>query len=251
MVVHPAASNDQIDWDRLDVASYLADNYRELRDDDQAIIERMTQFFDEAVDHDKLPYPRAVDVGTGSNLYPALAMLPFAERVDLREVSTTSVGWLQGQLADGFDATWDPFWQRMCGRVTYKEYFTDRDVREDLSAKAEATVGSVFGLPRATWNLGTMFFTACSLSTDDREFRRALRRFVDSLVTGAPFVVASMINSSGYEVDGAWFPAVKLTESDIQRGLSKHADHVKVYPIHSEQPVRPGIHMALATGFAR
>lgn len=245
-----AIANAQVDWDRLDVESYLAEHYLTLRDDDGLVLDRMAAFFAHHLDAAGSGQRRGVDVGTGANLYPTLAMLPFADEIDLLEISPTAVAWLRRQRADGFGANWDPFWQRLARQPAYRGHFSARDVRAEFRDKTDARVADAFHLPARRWDLGTMFFTACSLSTSMAESRDALRSFVESLKPGAPFVIALMLNSDGYVVEGIPFPAVPLTERHVRDGLARVATGVTVVPVRSAKPIRPDVYMAVATGFA-
>jgi hypothetical protein len=94
-----------------------------------------------------------------------------------------------------------------------------------------------------------MFFVAESITERDDEFRRALRCFLRSLKANAPFAAAFMTNSRGYDVNGVHFPAVAITESDVQKCL--HGEGIKaaaVEPIGSANPLREGVGMVLVTG---
>ncbi len=57
---------------------------------------------------------RAIDVGSGTNLYPALLMLPWTEQILLTDYSESNVSWLRRHVMDD-DATWtwQPFWQEL------------------------------------------------------------------------------------------------------------------------------------------
>jgi hypothetical protein len=72
-------SNEKFPWDSFDSEWYLQHNYGAgLRDDDKEILERIGTFFT------GLGQPRlrhGLDVGTGTNLYPVLAMLPLCHRI--------------------------------------------------------------------------------------------------------------------------------------------------------------------------
>ncbi len=248
------ARNGQIDWSEFDADAYCADNYRALREDDHEIVARTSEFFAQAKASGRFANstaPRALDIGTGSNLYPALAMLPFCSSLDLREYSPPVVSWLRGQQERGFDSTWDPFWQAYCNNPEYKNYDTASDVRADFKSKTTIEQASVFTLPSRTWDLGTMFFVACSLSTRQSEFRRAIRSFATALKPGAPFAAAFMTNSAGYHVHNRWFPAVAVDDAQIDSSFAGLATDLTVQPIENHVPVRPGVGMALATGFAR
>ena len=69
-------------------------NYRELQAEDQEIIRLVSQFFIAAF-ADRPPARRGIDVGSGTNLYPALLMLPWTEQILLTDFSESNVRWLR------------------------------------------------------------------------------------------------------------------------------------------------------------
>jgi hypothetical protein len=244
--------NDHFDWSRFGSDAYYAANYRDLRSDDEQIAEKVRDFFAGASKGRETSEWRAIDVGTGANLYPAFAMLPFAKSIDLREYSQTNVKWLREQCRE-FDGSWDEFWRVYNKNHMYEQYSNHNDVRLAFRDKAVVEVGSIFDLPEHEWDLGTMFFVACSLTTRRDEFRRAVHSFVRSLKPGAPFAAAFMTKSGGYHVGDEWFPAVSVSRFGIRRALRSVCvpDTLTVEQIKGHVSVRPGVGMALATGFAR
>jgi len=66
-----------------------------------------------------------------------------------------------------------------------------------------------------------MFFVADGITTDEEEFRSAVRAFLDSLRPGSPFLMAFMEGSHGYEVGGVRFPAVTVTPDSIEALLAE------------------------------
>jgi hypothetical protein len=222
----PRVHNADVDWGLFDPEWYRAHNYGTLRDDDRTIIGNIRNFFAGA----NLPVnAQGVDVGSGANLYPTFAMLPFCRHVDLIEFSATNVLWLKKQVG-GFDRAWDPFWSAFSGHPAYR---TVTDPRTALAERASVTEKSVFDLPRSAWDIGTMFFVACSISTVLEEFREALHRFIGSLKPDAPFAAAFMDHSEGYVVNGNWFPAVQIGVDDVKSALAPVAYNVKIERISS------------------
>jgi NNMT/PNMT/TEMT family protein len=243
--------NRDWDWDSFDPRSYFDDNYRTVRDDDRQIVEIIRDFFAAA----KLPSgARGVDVGPGANLYPSFAMLPFCESLELLEFSAANVRWLrrrQRLLRARIDHSWDPFWRVYAAHPAYRDQGRRYAPLVDFRRKATVRQADVFTLPSATYDMGTMFFVACSLSTEVTEFRQAVDRFVRSLTPEAPFAAAFMTGSSGYEVGGHWFPAVPIDEDEISRSFAGIVyDDLRIHPIDSRDPLRPNVGMVLATGRA-
>jgi len=225
---HPG--NADIDWEEFDAADYFEHNYMSLHWEDAQVIRLVADFFARTAPPARRP--RAIDVGTGANLYPAMAMLPFASEIVLYERARTSRLWLGEQLRQPA-ASWPEFWASISGgRPAY-----DGIVRplEQLGRTARVTKGNLFELDPDQYDMGTMFFVAESITTRDDEFQRGIGCFVGALTAGAPFAAAFMRKSSGYFVAGRPFPACYVTEDDVARCLSEVATQVEVQVIGSQQ----------------
>ena len=236
--------NADCDWDSFDSVSYFEHNYSEARQADVAIAGIIAEFFSTCF------FPkgsRAIDVGAGANLYPALAMLPFADEVHLSERAESNRLWLQGQIENPAPS-WSDFWRVVSGGR--RKYEPVSDFREALRRRGKVEEGNVFTLPSGQYNLGTMFFVAESITTMNKEFRRAVTSFVGALKVRAPFAAAFMKDSSGYRVGGRDYPACPVDESDIRRTFAEIAHDVKLDTIEDTE-VRPGYAgMIVVTGRA-
>src|SRR6266700_5867645 len=105
--------NTDAPWNTFSSHDYWRRNYLEFQAEDREIIRRVSRFFRDA----RAGRPRvqqAIDVGSGTNLYPALLMLPWTEKILLTDFSASNVGWLRRHLEDNSAAwTWRPFWHEM------------------------------------------------------------------------------------------------------------------------------------------
>ncbi|UGQ10816.1 SCO2525 family SAM-dependent methyltransferase [Yinghuangia sp. ASG 101] len=209
--------NAGYDWDLFDSQDYVARNYGVLSGADRRILETARDFLGGR------EFPagtRGVDVGSGTNLYPALSMLPFCDEVSLLEHSASNVAWLREQTA-AYAPLWDPYWAVLREHRAYRGI---ADPRAALAKRARvAQVDLLAGVEGGPWDIGTMFFVAESFSTSREEFRDALRRFHRLLRPHAPFVIAFMENSQGYEVGGRHFPAVAVESADVEGELAELA----------------------------
>jgi hypothetical protein len=196
-------SNAHFDWDEgFDPVEYVNRNYRTLRADDAAMYGLGIEWFARSSTKGRLYH--GVDVGAGSNLGPALLMLPFCGRLTLFERSRRNVNYLQGQvqrLADHWEETW----------VVIRPYAGNRDfawVRRRLSEVTTVVHGSVFrDLHVREWTMGTMSFVAESLTDEPSEWRsqrpgefeKANRGFLQAMEPGSPFYATYMepISSCG------------------------------------------------------
>ncbi len=234
--------NEEFPWDSFDPEWYLNHNYGTLRDDDEKILERLAEFFSGL---DQAHLRHGLDVGTGTNLYPVLAMLPLCGRITLHERAKTNCRWLHNETAK-YSEVWEPYWEVLAERASYARI---GDPRWAVHERTRVNRGSIFDLPKDTYDIGTMFFVAESITTRDDEFTRALRCFLRSLKPNAPFAATFMTNSTGYDVNGVHFPAVAITEDDVRKCLDGEGIRKSTFEkIDSESPLRPEVGMVLVTG---
>lgn len=241
-------------WNTFSPQEYLQQNYRELQAEDEEIIRRVSQFFIAAF-KDRPRAERGIDVGSGPNLYPALLMLPWTEQILLTDFAPNNVHSLRAQLTDdGAAWTWQPFWDELREAERYNEIDNPRKhlqvACQDEPGFAGVEEGSVFSLPKARWDLGTMFFVAESITEDPREFRAALACFVGALKPGAPFATAFMAGSRGYLVADTNFPALPITPDDVRQHFTElGVGDLSVEHLLTEHRVRDGYEaMIVATG---
>jgi hypothetical protein len=256
--------NADAPWNMFSPHDYWRRNYSKLQAEDREIIRRVSRFLVSAL-ADCPRVQRAIDVGAGTNLYPALLMLPWTEQIMLADYSKSNVSWLHDQLADNTSwwarlRFWSPwpwrrFWREMRKAKGYSDISRPRERLREACVSKPGHAGieelSVFDLPKARWNLGTMFFVAESITEDPAEFRAAVAAFVGALTPGAPFAAAFMAESDGYPVDGTQFPALPIKPDDVREHLTKlGVREPEVDLLDTSYRVRDGYAgMIVATGF--
>ena len=213
----PRIRNDAASWSDFDADGYWKVNYASVLPEDEEIIRCASEFLVTACGT-PLKVRRAVDVGAGANLYPALLMLPWAERIVFTEHAQSNIEWLDEHLADASgEWPWQPFWDLVAGLPCYQ---TVEQPRRRLTASYEIQRLSIFDLPPRSWDLGSMFFVADGITSDETEFEAAVRSFLGALTPGAPFMMAFMEGSTGYDVSGVRFPAVRITPMSLDALLA-------------------------------
>jgi hypothetical protein len=238
--------NADVDWGRFNSQAYFDHNYGKLRDDDRDIIEVIAEFFAGATRGEM--FGKAIDVGAGTNLYPALIMLPYSSHLTLLERAHSNRAWLLRELPRPHES-WLDFWDAV--RIDREPYRPISDPFDVLHERARVTRGNVFTLDEDRYDIGTMFFVAESITTRTGEFQRAVRQFVRSLHRNRPFAAAFMRDSSGYYVDGVHFPACSIDRKDVDAALAPVAKNVKISVVESND-LRDGYcGMMVATGFKR
>ena len=214
----PSIRNDAVSWSNFDADEYWKLNYASVLPEDAEIIQCAGKFLIEACG-DPARLKQAVDVGAGTNLYPALLMLPWAERIVFTEYASQNIDWLSRDLAEGpGEWRWQPFWDLVAGLPCYR---TVTDPRRALAAAHEIRTVSIFDLAPRTWDLGSMFFVADGMTTEKAEFEAAVRAFLASLRPGSPFLMAFMEGSTGYDVKGERYPSVLITPQSLDGLLAK------------------------------
>lgn len=220
--------NDEVLWDTFDPDEYIKRNYLEIQPVDRAILTRVRDHFrDHFADRGRVG--SGIDVGAGPNLYPALAMLPWCDRITLLERSESNLRYLDSQLS-GYDANWDQFWEVLkSGDEGEGQAYAElgADPRERFGeAVRKPVAGSLFDLcgKKPRWDLGTMFFVAESITTSLDEFRRGVGCFMSALKPGAPFAAAFMEHSEGYRVGSQEFPARDIDENEVTAVLGHYAE---------------------------
>jgi len=253
-VVPPRAQrrNEDYPWDQFDTQAYLAHNYKHVRHDDRRILRIVSRFFERACQGKR--DLRGIDVGTGANLYPALAMLPFCQEITLLEFAQSNVDWLRSERENMWPSwlgSWGGFWQILRRMPSYRA-FTEPE--RWLAKRAEVVHRSLFELPRDnSYDIGTMFFVAESITRQRAEFSAAMDHFLDSLGRDAPFAIALMEHSRGYQVGDSYFPATDISTRDVEQFLRGRVRRVEVKRIGpGADPVRDGYTgMIVAYGRAR
>lgn len=244
---HVQPGNADYPWDKFDPVDYLAHNYATMRDDDRQVLEFVRDFFARMSPAlTGRPGLRGIDVGTGPNLYPALAMLPFCTELTLYEYSRSNVDWLTNEHAGSWPSwqpVWADFWQVLCEEPIYAR--ADRaDMGRELARRVKVVWGNVFDLDDAQhgyYDVGTMFFGPESLSTRRSEFHSAIDHLLDVLRPNSPFAIGLMEHSNGYSVGDNRFPATDIGVRDVTDCLvARAADLACARVGPGEVPLRDG-----------
>jgi hypothetical protein len=245
----PTIRNDAVRWSDFDAGDYYTRNYASVLPEDAEIIQCASKFLIEACGPPS-PVKRAVDVGAGTNLYPSLLMIPWAEHIVFTERAPANIDWLRQNLVDApGEWPWQPFWDLVADLPCYQ---TISDPRRRLAAAHEIRMQSIFELSERTWDLGSMFFVADGMTTDEAEFEFAVRKFLAALLPGSPFLMAFMEGSRGYVVHGKPFPSVKISPRSLDSLLAKLpvTGTSVLRTDNSVRALRPGYDaMLLVTGF--
>jgi NNMT/PNMT/TEMT family len=256
-MVEDAAPTHNADarWAEFPSEDYWNRNYKTLLAPDKKMLQLVSAFFSRICPMQPR-VKRAIDVGSGTNLYPALLMLPWVDQILLTDYSESNVRWLRGQVMGG-EWTWEPFWREL---QPLKGYNQISEPRKQLraactSGRGQAAIekASVFELPTAQWQLGTMFFVAESITEDPEEFAKAIESFVGALEPHSPFAAAFMSGSNGWTLgdgDEVTYPALPVSAQDIlDRFTRLRVKGLRLENVQASDLVRDGYEgMIVATG---
>jgi hypothetical protein len=212
---------------QFDPETYLAHYYDEPHPDDDLVLTLTCQALREAQPSGNL---ETVDVGTGPNLYPLFAALPRARKLTAWDYARPNIDWLNNELAkDTMRPQWQHFWA-VARRAWAKPELPDNPMPE-LRRKTEPHQGSIYDLPRRTWDAATMFFCAEAVTNIQSEFDEACACFAKSVRPSGTLVAAFLVNSASYELDGVRSPIMTLSEDSLQATFKKVAGNVATRPI--------------------
>ncbi|EYT80987.1 hypothetical protein CF54_22230 [Streptomyces sp. Tu 6176] len=237
--------NADAPWSKFDPEVYVDNNYRTPLEADLHIVRLLRDYFSRCFAGSAPALARGVDVGAGANLYPALSMLPWCEKVLLLEYAPPNIEYLKRQTAPGgLGAEWDAFWDVLTEAPAYRGVDPHSRVGEIVRVER----ANLFDLDgRRRWDIGTMFFVADSMSECPEEFQRGVRCFMEALADGAPFAVAFMKESVGYRVGEHRYPAYRVNEERARQALEPFTAELELHDLH--HVVRPGHEgMILALG---
>jgi SAM-dependent methyltransferase len=219
--------NDDLDWDRWPVETYLAENYRQLHAFDDAVITHHSAYYRQ------LPpgsVERSVELGAGPNLYPLMVAAAVSRRIDAVEPSEASIAYLRQQLTHGADASWEAFYRRC------------RELNDDLPpslaealARVRVVPGKIADVPPGTYDLASMHFVAESVSEDLDEVAALCRSFVAAVRPGGHLVAAFMENMARYDLgDGSQWPGCPVTVEDIERIFTPYVDDLEISRVDAD-----------------
>ncbi|WP_157220560.1 class I SAM-dependent methyltransferase [Flavisphingomonas formosensis] len=220
-----ASSNSGYDWDAFDSEAYLDHYYREPHPDDVDLARRTAAAIAAAP-----PAGAAldiIDVGTGPNLFPWLCALPRARSLTAWEYSRQNVDWLREELAgDELRPLWRYYWD-----VVSPGHVPDENPVAAIAAIARVEQASIFDLPKAQWDLATMFFCAESITRSEAEFASACRALAEAVRPGGTLVAAFLDQSRGYVVADRPFPALPVDADAIRAAFHPYVGDISVEPI--------------------
>src|SRR4051794_573157 len=94
------------DWDQFDPEAYFEHNYSAVR----AHNVRMMRLLSTAAWNLEMGSRRLLDIGTGSNLFPVISMLPYASRIECSDLAASNRRWLKAELR-GDGMRWAPYFE--------------------------------------------------------------------------------------------------------------------------------------------
>jgi hypothetical protein len=204
-----------------------------MHPNDASIIARVRDHFSDHFRGASQGARGAIDVGTGPNLYPALAMLPWCENLTLFDAAPANVKYLISQIPC-YDAHWDKFYDLLSWDPAYSHL---RDPRSRFRSTVTVSQGEVFDLwhCQGHWSMGTMFFVAESITTKAEQFRKSLACFMHALQPGSPFAAAFMEHSSGFRIGKRHFAAYDVDAEEVLVGLADHADDLVIHHLEKDE----------------
>lgn len=201
--------NEGHPWDKgFGPEAYGSENYYEISDLDREILTDLDTFYTK-----EIPMGKALSVGTGSNLYPILALLAYVDEIDLTDFSENNLQYLN-QQKNNLDPRWD-LWIAELRRLNperYENFDFQKAFREKVTVKKADILSDDF--PKQEYDHISMHSVAESISSRGSHFRKAVKNFLQAGKPGATVDAVFVSNSAGYSSPGRRFPAYAIDGRD-------------------------------------
>ncbi|MFE0698886.1 class I SAM-dependent methyltransferase [Streptomyces sp. NPDC058872] len=217
----PVRRNRDADWNAWPVTEYLAENYRRLHPCDIGVIHHHAAVYRGFAPNS---LSRTLELGAGPNLYPLMLAGAASRRVDALEPSAANVDYLRGQLADGLDDSWQPF------------YALCRSLDPALPASCAEALGRVRvvrggagDLDTGAYDLASMNFVAESVTEDFGEFASLCDALVRAVRPGGTLLAAFMERMPSYRIGaGPIWPACPVDEAALRSVFAPRTTGLRV-----------------------
>lgn len=204
------AACDTLAWDDFDPDAYLLNNYVDLLPADVystlALARRLRA---------RAPVDTLLDLGTGPNLLPVLAALPYVGRVVAREPGRQNRAYLDAQRAR-LDVTWEP---AIAILRAVDPALADFDYQRALATRLIVREGDHTGIPARAYDAVTMHYVAEGAGDDPRIFTAITRALVAGAKPGALVFACFMEGSQGYTLDGTAYRALDVDSARVRAAL--------------------------------
>ncbi|MFF5076388.1 hypothetical protein ACFY36_05005 [Actinoplanes sp. NPDC000266] len=201
--------NQDANWDLWPVPDYLDAVYREVRADDDAVLVHHSAFFR------RFPaghFGRSLELGAGPNLYPLMVAAAVSRDIEAVEPSAASVAYLESQLRDGPEESWQLFYRR-CREL---QPALPGTLGEAL-ARVRVRRGGAGDLVPGEYDLASMHFVAESATESPDEFRQLCHAFAGAVRPGGWLVAAFMENMGRYRIaDGPYWPGIPVDSGVVR-----------------------------------
>lgn len=221
----------QPNWAQFDPQTYLKDNYIQLHEEDKKIIKLLTKFYQ------KIPQLKLIcEVGAGPNLYPIMATLPRADRIEVVEYSLRNIIYLMKQKK-----CIDAFWNSYSDLFQRESNLYNIDIHWELKQKLIIKQGSIYKLPKEKYDLSSMHFCAESITENKKKFTDACMKFISSVKQGGYLVASFMENSKNYHVGNILFPSYPVNKQILKQVFESYTTNLVIYRVPKAiKALRPG-----------
>jgi hypothetical protein len=213
--------NGDVDWNRWPVEPYLVENYRDLHPADAAVIDHHSAYYRRLAPNS---VERSLEFGAGPNLYPLMLAAACSLEIHALDPSSANVAYLNRQLANGPDDSWQPFYSRCRLRNSALP-----PLLSDALTRVRAFQADGLSASPGAYDLASMNFVAEGATEDHTEFSALCLAFVRSVRSGGHLVAAFMENLGRYRlVGGAQWPAYPVDADVIRDVFRAHTDDLVI-----------------------
>jgi hypothetical protein len=221
----PAGLADYSEWQARD---YFETYYSEVvLPDEQAVLDYQLRVLRTATQ----PFARALEYGCGPTLHRAIAMAPYARRIDMADWVADNLVQVREWLRAGDDnADWNRFTRFILEResrlpdaahVRAREA-TTREVVQGLFVSDARWDDPLGAQRRSHYDLIVSGFCLDAVSNDKAVWRACMRNVLSMLAPGGTLVMHALHDCLAYKVGDRMFPSAGLTVADMRGALEEN-----------------------------
>jgi hypothetical protein len=209
-------------WNRWDPRVYLAQYYqtRDVPQDEKAVCE----FIHSCLAQRDVSFSRALDIGVGPTIHHDIALVPYAEHLDVADYLPHNLAEIRKWLTDDDDAhNWDVF---LRGILTIEGITRpDRRAVEARRQLVKHRIGQLLTCDiRKPFPLGfevgyplvTAFYVADSVATSKSDWYCYMTNIASLVEPGGTLMISALRNAHYYRVGDHFFPSPMIDEEDVE-----------------------------------
>jgi hypothetical protein len=103
---------------------------------------------------------------------------------------------------------------------------------------ARASQGSIYELPKSSYQIGAVFCGPESITADRAQWRQGVESVVSAVQPGGPVIIVSVYGSTGYNSAAVELPATEIYESDVLEVVQSQLQKIQTFSVLASHAMR-------------